>query len=129
MALTAVTEKIVEQVERLTKRPVHIQEDDSLKVLAHMRVARGDAPLHLLRYKPAGTTPPDDFIAYQCGFVIRLFKAPPEKRFDYETDDNGRRKINDLLSDPRHPPAARDKGEHLLEGGDTATLNPDRPAD
>lgn len=108
------TQQIVEQVERLTNRPVHIQEDASLGVLAHMRVARGDAPLHLLRYKPMGVVPPDYLIAYQCGFVVRLFETPPSKRFDYGTDDDGRRKFNDLFSDARFLPAVRSMADRLL---------------
>jgi hypothetical protein len=38
--------------------------------------------MHLLRYKPGGDTPPDYGIVYQCGHVLRLSAAPPDRRFD-----------------------------------------------
>jgi hypothetical protein len=116
MALLPATKKIIEEVERLTMRPVQIQEDPSLKVLASIQVARDDAPLHLVRYRPAGVTPPDYLIAYQCGFVIRLYEAPPEKRFDYGPSEDGHHKLNQLLADAKYSPAVRGMGDHLLEG-------------
>jgi hypothetical protein len=122
MALLSATQKIIERVEHLTNRPVHIQEDDSLRVLAHIRVARGDAPLHLLRYKPAGTTPPDYLIAFQCGFVIRLFEAPPERRINHGPHETGRREIDAMLSAPRYEPIRSMAGQ-LLEGLVTQLLS------
>ena len=116
MGLLPATQRIVEEVERLTKRPVHIEEDEKLKVMAQMTVARGDMPLHQLRYKPTGTAPPDYFVAFQCGFVIRLYQAPPEKRFEYCPGPDGRRKINDLLSDRSFPTPVREMGDFLLQG-------------
>ena len=116
MGLLPATQKIVEEVERLTQRPVRIQEDNTLKVMAQMTVARGDAPLHLLRYKPTGTTPPDYFIASQCGYVVRLYQAPPGKRFEYGPGPDGQRKINELLMDRKFPPTVQSMGDFLLQG-------------
>lgn len=79
VSLLPATQFILEHVERITGRPVHVQEDPSLSTLAHIHTARGNAPMHLVRYKPQGTEPPDYFVAYQCGFVIRLFQTPEEK--------------------------------------------------
>lgn len=115
MALMPVTKRIVDEVERLTGRPVRIEEDNALKVLAHMRVARGDVPLHLLRYRSAGPTPPDYFVVWQCAFVARLYQAPPEKRIEYGSDVNATRKMRDLLADPKYGADVRNMGDHLLE--------------
>jgi len=116
MGLLPATQRIVEEVERLTNRPVRIQEDNTLKVLAQMTVARGDAPLHLLRYKASGATLPDYLISSQCGFVVRLFQAPPEKRFEYGPGPDGKRKLDELLADRKFAPAVRTMGDFLLQG-------------
>jgi len=107
---------VIAEVERLTSRPVHIVEEPKLSTLAHLQIARGDAPLHLLRYKPMGETPPDYFIVYQCGHVLRLYGAPPDKRFDFASGQEGRTKIEIELRDPRLPERVRDMGEMLLGG-------------
>ena len=116
MGLLPATQRIVAEVERLTNRPVRIEEDQSLKVMAQMTVARGDMPLHQLRYKPTGTNPPDYFVASQCGYVIRLYQAPPDKRFEYGPGPDGRRKLNELLMDREIPPAVREMGDFLFQG-------------
>jgi hypothetical protein len=78
MSLLTCTRRIIEEVERLNDRPVVVKEDADLSVLAHVRIARADDPMHLLRYKPGGETPPDDSIVLQCGHVLRLYTAPPD---------------------------------------------------
>lgn len=110
------TSQVIADVERLTNRPVQIVEDPKLSTLAHIQIARGDAPFHLLRYKPSGETPPDYFIVYQCGHVLRLFGAPPAKRFDFASCPEGRIQIEIELQDPRLPDGVRDMGEMLLGG-------------
>ena len=71
MSLLPSTRSIVERLEALSQRPVHITEDAAMQTLADMKVARGDQPFHLLRYKPTGSSPPDYLIAYQCGLALR----------------------------------------------------------
>lgn len=114
MALLQATQNIIDLVERLSNRPVHISEDASLKTLATMITARGDAPMHMIRYQPRGSSPPDYFIAYQCGFVVRLYMAPPDKRFDVGSTPEGKRRIDDALLDQRIPREMRGMGDYLL---------------
>jgi hypothetical protein len=114
VALLSSTKKIIETVEELTNRPVYIREDPSLETLAHIQIARGDAPMHLLRYKPRGEELPDYFIAYQCGFVIRLWSTPPEKRFDFGPSEEGHAKMQVLLSDSAITEPVRKMGDFLL---------------
>src|SRR2546423_1056306 len=97
MSLLPATQKIISLVEETSKRPVHITEDPELTTLATMTTARGDAPMHLVRYKPRGSEPPDYFIAFQLGFVVRLFRAPPDQRFEYGASPVGKQKMTELL--------------------------------
>jgi hypothetical protein len=116
MPLLPATLRIIAQVETLSNRPVHISEDATLDTLAKITIARGDAPFHLLRYKPTGSMPPDYFIAYQCGFVVRLYQAPPEKRFDVGSNEEGKRRMTEALSDEKFPREMRDMCDFLLTG-------------
>ena len=116
MSLLPSTQSIVERLEALSQRPVHITEDAALQTLADMKIARGDQPFHLLRYKPTGSTPPDYLIAYQCGLALRVFEAPPERRFDLASSDAGRKKLGELLLDPKIPAIVRSMTDNLLHG-------------
>src|SRR4051812_22729972 len=108
MTLMPVSSRFLEEVQRLTGRVVRIEEDETLQGLAQMCVARGDVPFHVLRYNPAGPTRPDYFVVWQCAIVLRLYAAPPEKRIEYGSDANSRRKMSELLADPRYRPEVRD---------------------
>jgi hypothetical protein len=89
MSLRAATRDVITQVETITGRPVLVQADPSLAVLATVKMARGAAPAHLVRYKP-GDIAPDYVICFQCGFILRLFANPPLQRFDFAGSRLGR---------------------------------------
>ena len=116
MSLLPSTQSIVERLEALSQRPVHITEDASISNLADIKLARGDMPFHLLRYKPTGSTPPDYLIAYQCGLALRVFETPPEKRFDLGSSEVGQKKLGDMLLDPKFPAVVRTMTDRLLHG-------------
>lgn len=81
MPFSPETQQIIAEVERLSGRPVHVEEDASLKTLAQVTPARGVSPAHFVRYQP-GNPAADYLVAYKLGFVARLFSCPPEQRFD-----------------------------------------------
>lgn len=81
MPFSPETQQIIAEVERLSGRPVHVEEDAGLKTLAQVRPARGVSPAHFVRYQP-GNPAADYLVAYQLGFVARLFSCPPDQRFD-----------------------------------------------
>lgn len=92
------TEQIVQTVETLSGYPVHMAEDASLQVDASIRIGTAAKPVHLLRYRPMKAGEPDYYIAYQCGFVIRLYQAPPDRRFDLSPTPEGVRKVESLVA-------------------------------
>ena len=75
------TQTIIREVERLSGRPVHVQEDHSLKVLATVQTARGAMPAHFVRYK-GDSQAASYLVAYQLGFLVRMFSCPPDERFE-----------------------------------------------
>jgi len=74
-------QNLIGTVERLSDRPVVVTEDPDLKVMATISTARGRAPAHILRFRP-GTKAVDYLIAYQLGFLIRLFSCPLGVRWE-----------------------------------------------
>lgn len=72
MPLQPETCQIIKEVENLSGRPVHVTADPELKVMSTISAARGSSPAHFLRYRP-GTRAVDYLVAYQLGFLLRLF--------------------------------------------------------
>lgn len=98
MPLLAATESILKRTEEITGRPVYVREDASLPTLATMQTARGAAPMHIVRYRPASDSVPDYFICWQCGFLIRLFSNPPSERFEFAGASDAGQRIKALYA-------------------------------
>jgi hypothetical protein len=113
MSLLDCTRKILEVAEQVSGRPVRVQEDPTLSVLATIKMARGISPMHLISYRPVAGTRPDYHICYQCGFVIRLFETPPDGRFDFGPSLEASSKMDALLADT---PNVRSAKEMLMNG-------------
>ena len=99
MELSPITEEILERVEEVTGMPVEIIADGSLQVLAKVTMARPGASSHLLRVglnRPV----PDYLIAYECGFILRLYANPPGERFEFGRHEAGRAEVLQLLKAP-----------------------------
>src|SRR5437867_2366809 len=98
MNLRAATREVIKRVEDTTGRPVLVGADATLKVLATVSMARGQAPAHFVTYNPTGNAAPDYLICYQCGFVLRLFANPPSQRFDFTGSPSARAKVLEAVS-------------------------------
>jgi hypothetical protein len=116
MSLLDCTKDVLTLTEKLSGRPVRVQEDPNLNVLATIKTARGSAPMHLITYRPIPNRKPDYHICYQCGFVIRLFENPVETRFDFGMTPEASNKMERLLADRSLPPQARMMKDMLLNG-------------
>jgi len=71
---------ILGQTEELTGKPIEFVQDDSLWILASVRMARSFMPAHVIRFRKADPVVLAHLIAHECGHVQRLFAAPPQKR-------------------------------------------------
>jgi hypothetical protein len=76
------TRLIVDLAERFTERRIRFAEDQALPVMASLQIARRGATEHVMTIRPGGESL-DYVVAYQCGFVLRLYQTPPNRRFDF----------------------------------------------
>ena len=88
---------ILAKVEALSGRPVEFKPDSSLGLRATLQIARNGARSHVLRYRPSND-PIDYWVAYQAGFVLRLFDLSPEDRFDFAGTGLGPAHVETLLT-------------------------------
>jgi hypothetical protein len=116
MALLDSTREILRLGEQLSGRPIRVGEDRNLSVLATIKMALGDMPMHLISYRPIQGRQPDYHICYQCGFIIRLFETPPADRFDFGIGPNASATMDALLADPSLPPETWKAKDMLMNG-------------
>ena len=95
--LRTVTKGILKRVEEQTGKSIQLMQDEKLSVLATLQMARNGADFHVLRYRPS-TEPLDYLVAYQAGFVIRLFETEPGQRFDFAPSPTAGQYVEPLLA-------------------------------
>jgi hypothetical protein len=74
-------QQLIRQVEQSSGLPVHVAAEPGMRLRATIVQARGNAPAHLLRYKP-GSPNLDYLVANQLGFLSRTLSLPPAERWD-----------------------------------------------
>ena len=84
-------------VEEASGKPVIILPDPSLKLIARIAVARGDAPAHVVTFNPKYGEATDYHIVYQCGYALRIYQTPAAERFDVISADSGRQEAATLV--------------------------------
>jgi hypothetical protein len=89
----------IEQVEALTGCQVQIIQDSSIKTMAVLDIARGSVRLHRIRIHPNFADQADYLTFFQCGFILRKFSVPAEKRLDLAPSPKGLRDVNKLVID------------------------------
>lgn len=101
LELRPITREIIRLLEEQSGYQVEVQTDPNLPVIASVRIARGNFPLHLVQYRPSAGEAPDYLICYQCSLALRLFQNLPEKRLDLADTAEGRQKVERLIAS--HP--------------------------
>ena len=92
------TTDVLQQVEERSGTPVEVMTNPSMPTFASIKIAKGPATHHVLTYNP--TKPGVDYhIAYQCGFVLRLFENPPGERYEFGGTESGRQAVQELLTE------------------------------
>jgi hypothetical protein len=72
---------MIRKVEELSGLPVHVAAEPGMRLRATILQARGNAPAHLLRYKP-GSPNLDYLVANQLGYLYRTLSLPATDRWD-----------------------------------------------
>lgn len=116
MSILNSTRVIIELAEKLSGRPVRIKEDPTLGVLATMKMARGEAPMHMISYRPIQGRQPDYHICFQCGFIIRLFETSSSERYDFSLAEKASAEMDEILSESSFPPEMRQMKGVLIDG-------------
>lgn len=95
--LRAVTKGILKRVEERTGRSIQFLRDEKLSLLATLQMARNGADFHVLRYRPSDD-PLDYMVAYQAGFVLRLFENEPGERYDFSPAADAGARVEPLVA-------------------------------
>ena len=124
---TALSDTIGE-VEALTGCSVQVAEDASINNIAVLDMARGTERRHRIRIHPNFAEETDYLTCFQCGFILRKFAVPAEKRLDFTPVPKGLREVNDLVFDhyanKRIPTAViRDLASNLFRGLTTQLIS------
>jgi len=90
-------EELCRSVEEISGKPVIVRADPNLKLITNLAVARETAPAHVISFNPKYRETADYSIAFQCGLLLRIFRTPPEDRFDLATTGVGRQEVGMLL--------------------------------
>ena len=95
--LRAATKGILRRVEELSGKSIQFMRDEKLPVLATLQMARNGAEFHVLRYQPSNE-PLDYLIAFQAGFLLRLFENEPSRRFDFSPSQEVGKFVEPLIA-------------------------------
>lgn len=98
MSAADATEAVKRLVDEVSGYPVHVEADPSLRTLATVNMARGPLPAHIIRVNAAGGFN-DYIVAYQCGFIFRVYRLPPADRFDTTANYRGRKETERLVTE------------------------------
>lgn len=79
-------QQLIQHVEGLSNRPVHVMEDADLRVRATVTPARLGVPGHIVRFRP-GSPSLDYLVASQLQFLVRTFTCPAADRWDIVSTD------------------------------------------
>ncbi len=89
--------KTVKLVEEISGKPVIIQAEPSLTFHATIKIADGNAPAHILLYKPQFEPELPYLACFQCGFAIRSFQLPAAERFDLASTSTAHAHVGRLI--------------------------------
>ncbi len=98
-AVTQSIDDILDLTLHTTARPVLVQASPELRTMATAKIARGDAPAHLVLYRPDCHAVRDYLVASQCGFLIRAFSVPASDRFDLAPSYQGKQDAEQLVTE------------------------------
>ncbi len=80
-------QQLIQQVEQLSNRPVHVMEESDLRGKGHGDACASVEPLaHFVRYRP-GSPSLEYLVASQLLFLIRTFTCPAADRWDIVSTD------------------------------------------
>jgi hypothetical protein len=95
--LRAATKRMLRRVEDLSGKRIQFMRDEKLPLLATLQMARNGDEFHVFRYQPSNE-PLDYLIAFQAGFLLRLFENEPGRRFDFAPSAEAGHRVEPLVA-------------------------------
>jgi hypothetical protein len=71
---------IIDQIRKISGKEIDFQIQESISADSLVIIAREHMPCHILRMKPSQLPYRNEAIAHECGHVIRVLSASPERR-------------------------------------------------
>jgi hypothetical protein len=99
MTLAPETQAILDSIADVSGKPIQFLPDAHLPVLSRITRARGNAPSHILTYRPDATGL-DYVVAFEATFTLRIYQTPESERYDFAGNDKGRAAVRKMLSEP-----------------------------
>ncbi|MBK8638710.1 MAG: hypothetical protein IPN92_10655 [Chromatiaceae bacterium] len=112
------TAAIIARVEHLSGCPVTLLRDPTLQTLATVKAANRYQPSHIIRYRDDPVTAAYQ-IAFECGFLLRMYTLPPQDRVQLIGTANARERVAKELRRLRTdlPPASIQTVTDMLYDG------------
>ena len=110
--------EIIARVEQLSGCPVVLLHDPGLKTLATVEAATRQHPAHIVRYRDDQASAAYQ-IAYECGFLLRLFALPPGEQVQLAGTAGSRETVTSeviRLNPNLEPEQAKRLGDMLYDG-------------
>lgn len=92
-------DEVMRLTEETTNKPVLVQADARLQVHATLRIARGNAPAHVILFRPELEPEKPYLVSFECGFLLRLYQIPKEERFDLAGTPVGKVEVERLAGE------------------------------
>ncbi len=97
-------QRVLNELEELSGKPVVLQEDSRLPNLAKIQIASGLRPVHVLSYNPAAVPELPYLVCFQCGLAERSLRAAPDERFNVAGTDETYRQIEKVVREQKAIP-------------------------
>jgi len=92
------TTTIMDLVEQTTGKPISLEIDPKLAAMALVVMARANEPAHRLVHRPSAPNL-DYLVAFQCGFVLRLYECVSAERFEFAASSTGKASVRTLVTE------------------------------
>lgn len=90
---------IEDELYAVSGKPVLFHKDPTVAGYASIRIASGDSPTHVLRYKPEFEPDLPYLSAFQCGLALRVAQANSASRFDLTSTATMKQDVQQLVEE------------------------------
>jgi hypothetical protein len=97
-------QRALNQLEKLSGKPVVLQEDARLPNLARIQIATVARPAHVLSYNPKAACELPYLVCFQCELAKRTVLAAPDEKFNVASTDATYRQVEKLVRDQKAVP-------------------------